>query len=106
MPITDDPVLEKIRGALQAEYGERLERAVLYGSRARGDHQGDSDYDIAVFVEGMERSWEEFKRLGRIETDLFYETEAIVHVVPYGAGYWRDPKSPLMFELRRDGRDL
>lgn len=28
--------------------GERLEKVILFGSRARGDHREDSDYDIMV----------------------------------------------------------
>lgn len=101
-----DPVLEQIKTALRQTYGDRLERIVLYGSRARGDAHDDSDYDIAIFVQDLQRSWEELKKLGGIELDLFYATNAIVHVMPYAAGFWRDPKSPLMYELRRDGRDL
>jgi predicted nucleotidyltransferase len=31
-------------------YGERIERVVLFGSRARGDAHEDSDYDVAVFL--------------------------------------------------------
>jgi len=45
-----DPVLIRFRAALEALYGERLERVVLFGSRARGDARPDSDYDIAVFL--------------------------------------------------------
>lgn len=35
--ITGDPILIRFRDALKALYGERIERMVLYGSRARGD---------------------------------------------------------------------
>jgi predicted nucleotidyltransferase len=49
MAITD-PVLRKFRAALDEVYGERIERVVLYGSRARGDARPDSDYDVAVFL--------------------------------------------------------
>jgi predicted nucleotidyltransferase len=31
-------------------YGDRLERVALFGSRARGDHRPDSDYDVAVLI--------------------------------------------------------
>ncbi len=44
-----DPVLARLRTALAEAYGDRLWRAVLFGSRARGDAEADSDYDVAVF---------------------------------------------------------
>lgn len=46
----DDPVLRCFRAALDQLYGDRVERVVLFGSRARGDAHDDSDYDIAVFI--------------------------------------------------------
>jgi uncharacterized protein len=47
---TSDPVLQRFRGALSEIYGDRVERVMLLGSRARGDAKPDSDYDIAVFL--------------------------------------------------------
>ena len=47
---TVNPVLTKFRAALDKLYGDRIERIVLYGSRARGDARPDSDYDVAVFL--------------------------------------------------------
>ena len=44
-----DPIIARFRAALGEVYGERLERVVLFGSRARGDARPDSDYDVAVF---------------------------------------------------------
>lgn len=45
MTTSDDPILKRFRDALDEMYGDRLERVVLYGSRARGDAREDSDYD-------------------------------------------------------------
>ena len=45
-----DPILSRLRAALDDIYGDRLERVVLYGSLARGDERRDSDCDIAVFI--------------------------------------------------------
>jgi predicted nucleotidyltransferase len=45
-----DPVLKRFRIALDELYGARIERVVLFGSRAHGDARPDSDCDIAVFL--------------------------------------------------------
>jgi predicted nucleotidyltransferase len=102
----DDPVILRFRAALRKAYGARVERAVLYGSRARGDARPGSDYDVAVFLKDMESRWDECGRLAEIEVDLLDETGAVVHAMPYPAGSWRDRSSPLMHEIRKDGRDL
>jgi predicted nucleotidyltransferase len=104
---TTDPVLVRFRAAVADLYGERIERVVLYGSRARGDARPDSDYDVAVFLKGLSSSrWGEVRRIADIELAILDEMGAIVHAVPYAAGSWRDPSSPLMYEIRREGVDL
>jgi predicted nucleotidyltransferase len=47
---TGNPVLKRFRAAVTEIYGDRVERVVLFGSRARGDAREDSDYDVAVFL--------------------------------------------------------
>jgi uncharacterized protein len=101
-----DPVLDTFRTAVAEVYGARVERLVLYGSRARGDAKPDSDYDIAVFLKDLSSRWQEFRTLADIEIRLLDTTGAIVHAMPHPAGSWRDPRSPLMFEIRKDGLDL
>jgi predicted nucleotidyltransferase len=49
----DDPILRRFRTALEALYGDRIERVVLFGSRARGEARDDSDYDVAVFLRDL-----------------------------------------------------
>ena len=100
-----DPILTRLRAALTTAYGERLERIVLFGSRARGDAQTESDYDVAVFLRDMADRWSELRRLAQIETEILYDTGSVIHAMPYQAGSWRE-RTPLMHEVRRDGVDL
>lgn len=104
-PITDDPILARFRAALAEVYGSRLERVVLYGSRARGEARPDSDYDVAVFLHGSEGLWRESGRLAEIETDILLDTGAVINALPFPAGAYAE-RTPLMHELRRDGLDL
>lgn len=98
-------VLTQFRAAVNAVFGDRVDRVVLFGSRARGDARPDSDYDVAVFLRDFVDRWQEIDRLVVIETDLLDETGAFVQAMPFGAGTW-DERSPLMGAIRRDGIDL
>lgn len=104
-PALADPILARFRAALARTYGERLERAVLFGSRARGDARPDSDYDVAVFLREQESFWQESGRLAEIETDILYDTGAVINALPFSASAY-GARTPLMQELRRDGVDL
>jgi predicted nucleotidyltransferase len=105
MATIDDPALRRLGAALRTTYGRRLARAVLFGSRARGEARPDSDYDVAVFLEDCESFGDEAHRLAVIETDILFDTGAIINAVPFAAGALRN-RTPLMGELRRDGVDL
>lgn len=98
-------MLNRFRAALDEAYGQRIERVVLFGSRARGDAKPDSDYDVAVFLHDLRGFGEESRRLAAIETDILFETGAIINALPLPAGAYRN-RTGLMSELRRDGLDL
>ena len=101
----DDPVLQRFRAALGDLYGERIERIVLYGSRARGDADSKSDYDVAVFLHRFSDRWQEIGRIVSVVTDILYDDEAFIHAMPFRAGAYRD-RTPLMREIRCEGIDL
>jgi predicted nucleotidyltransferase len=100
-----DPVLTRFRAAVDEAYGPRVERVILYGSRARGEARSGSDYDIAVFLRDLSDRAQEMDRLADIGTDILYDTGSLVHALPHGAGSYND-RTPLMHEIREDGIDL
>lgn len=105
MATADPIVLSKFRAALNALYGNRIERVVLYGSRARGDARQDSDYDVAVFLKNLDDRWTEADRIALAAIGILDETGAVIHAMPYRAGSYQE-RTPLMHELRREGVDL
>jgi uncharacterized protein len=105
MKLSADPVVARLRTALRQAYGPRLERAVLFGSRARGRSRPQSDYDVAVFLDGLDSFGREAHRLAVIETDILLDTGAVINAIPFKAGAWR-ARTALMAEVRRDGVEL
>jgi predicted nucleotidyltransferase len=103
--IVDDPILKRLRAALGGLYGDRIERVILFGSRARGDASEDSDYDVAVFLRNIADRWRELDRLADLRTEFLEETGVFVDAKPYPAGAYRD-RTTLMREIRREGVDL
>jgi uncharacterized protein len=100
-----DPVLTHFRAAIDETYGDRLERVVLFGSRARGRSQPDSDYDVAVFLHDLRDREMEMNRLADIATEILYNDGEFVHAMPYRAGSY-DEQTALMQEIRAEGIDL
>ena len=103
--IAADPILKRFRAALDAIYGDRIERVVLFGSRARGDARPDSDYDVAVFLKDLTDRWHEMNCLADLGADLLDETGEFIHAMAYRAGSYAE-RTPLMHEIRREGVEL
>jgi predicted nucleotidyltransferase len=102
---TQHPAMRRFAAAVRALYGDRVERIVLYGSRARGDAREDSDWDVALFIRDLRDWWTEAEPLGAIEVAIMDDTGAVINALPFGAGAYLE-RTPLMRELRREGRDL
>jgi uncharacterized protein len=101
----NDSVLTRFRAAVTEIYGDRLERVVLFGSRARGDAKPDSDYDIAVFIKNAGTFTDESARLAAVSTDILLDTGAVISATPFLAGTYRE-RTGFMHELRKHGLDL
>jgi uncharacterized protein len=101
----NDPVLTRFRASVTEIYGDRVERVVLFGSRARGDAKPDSDYDIAVFLKDAGTFTDESARLAAVSTDILFDTGAVISATPFPAGAYRE-RTGFMHELRKDGLDL
>lgn len=102
LSVLNDPVLSVVRDKLRASYGVRLESAMLFGSRARGEARDDSDYDIAVLLLNYDYTMDEVFRLAELSWDIQKSSGAIVSFKPFPPrSHWRD--TPFSREIVRDG---
>ncbi len=73
------PVIE----AFQQQLGERLVALVLFGSRARGDHHSDSDWDLLLVAKALPvKAFERHLYLKRMLPDLWRGQVSILAKTP------------------------
>ena len=48
----------------------------------------------------------ELYRLADLSTAILDETGAFIHAMAYPAGFYKDPRMPLMYAIRAEGIDL
>ena len=77
------PILRRLRIELEQLYGPRLERIILFGSRARGDARLDSDWDVAVVLRDYDGGVQEVFRLADLGYDLLLETGELLSLKPF-----------------------
>jgi predicted nucleotidyltransferase len=82
-PIAAHPLLRRLRAELERRYGPRLDRVLLYGSRARGEARADSDWDVAVILKGYDGGLDEYYRLADLSYDLMEETGEFLSLKPF-----------------------
>ena len=102
----DDPILKRFRAALDEMYGDRLERVVLFGSRARGHRERIRITTWRCFCGDMADRFAEMDRLADLSTKIIVEEDGpFIHAMPYRAGSYGE-RTPLMLTVRSDGVDL
>lgn len=89
------------------EYGAKLVRLVVFGSRARGQGTPESDIDMAVVLDNVDDRNAERLRLSDISYDVLVETGEEVQAWPVPARVWDNPnlaKNPVLVRaMKRDG---
>jgi predicted nucleotidyltransferase len=98
--------LAEARRRLEALYGDRLVRVVLYGSQARGEARSDSDVDVIVVLKGPVNVPAEIKRLVQIEVDLMDIYDEYVSLQPFAEAEYEDRGRPLMMNVHAEGVEL
>lgn len=85
-----------------------MDRAILFGSRARMSHQSDSDADVAVLLHGRSGKFVATKlAMADIAYEVLLETGIRIQPLPIWKEEWEHPESysnPRLLEnIERDG---
>jgi predicted nucleotidyltransferase len=99
-------ILQQIKEAFSGIYADRLVTIVLFGSQARGDAEQGSDIDLMVVLKGAVNSALEVNRTIDLLSDLSLENDEVISCVFMDEERYRTEKSPLLLNVRREGRSL
>jgi predicted nucleotidyltransferase len=100
------PILRAARAAAEARFGPRLERVILFGSRARGDHTELSDWDIALVLND-EPTKADWTAAYRLDGELFDLTGgAAVQFLPVSRAALERRGRYIYLDIEREGVPL
>jgi predicted nucleotidyltransferase len=98
--------LREFRSEVEQRFPGRVKSVVLFGSRARGDAHEGSDYDVAVFIEGLV----DRRSIDHALSDIAYpHILAGIHIRPLALPetYLSTPqRGTLAANIARDGVDV
>jgi predicted nucleotidyltransferase len=102
VPIMKDKIVEQIDSKLRQKYGEEIREIILYGSRARGDNQEDSDYDFVILCENEKKKIKEYSR--KISNEILIDCFAVVSIVVLTSDeYEKRIYEPYLMNVKREG---
>jgi len=96
-------LLLELRMELASLYDGDLADLVLYGSRARGDAEKESDVDVLVVLKGEVNPSREVLRTSGILSDLSLRHDAVISCVFVSEAEYSVGKGPLIRNILREG---
>jgi predicted nucleotidyltransferase len=97
------PIIEELKVRLREFYGERLVKLVLFGSRARGDYESDSDIDILAVFRTSKEEAEKMPYPTDLIMDVLDRTDRLVTILEMDEESYQIRQGPLLRNIRREG---
>jgi uncharacterized protein len=95
-------LIDELKQGLVALYGERLDLLYLFGSRARGDQEPDSDVDILIVLDDIGHYYGELVWTSELVASLSLRYEVNISRTFLSADEWQSGESPFVLTARED----
>ncbi len=98
-----EAVLHDLHAGLDALYGERLVRLVLYGSHARGEATEESDVDVLAVLSGEVRPAAEIFQTSKLALDVGSEHDALVSIITVSEEAFEEKRYAFLRNVHAEG---
>ncbi len=105
--IDKNSLAQTVKAALQALYGDRLAKLILYGSYARGEQQEGSDIDFLVVLKDKDiKTGEELRFMNSVLYDLDLRFNTTISAHPTTLNRYNTSNYLYYKNVRKDGVEL
>ncbi|MEB3150796.1 MAG: nucleotidyltransferase domain-containing protein [Sphaerospermopsis sp.] len=101
--LTVNKILEKVKAFLQKTYQDNLDKVILFGSRARGDHHADSDLDILIVLKEPFNYSQEVEKTSIFISELSLEFDLVISRVFAETKDFNSKNTPFFLNVRKEG---
>ena len=98
-----DIILQHLHRSLNANYGDRLQTLILFGSQARQDAQPDSDIDILIVLHEPVDPWVENQRTAEAIANLCLEYSVLITPIFISTQQFQTSDTALLRNIHREG---
>ncbi len=83
----EQKAISEFLARLRSTYGNQLQQAMLFGSKARGEATADSDIDVAVIV--ADETWQVRDEICKFSADISLQYDVLLDARVIGAARWQ-----------------
>lgn len=95
--------LSPIKDYLKKEYGDRLDRLILFGSQARGEANLNSDVDLLIVLQDLINVSDEIKYTSLFTSQFCLENDLVISRIFLSKLRFEHEESPFLKNIRREG---
>ena len=95
-------ILNRLRSGLQALYGPRFKGLYICGSYARGRQDSESDVDLLIVLDSVERYADEIDRTGPLVSALSLDAGVSFSRVIVSDVEWKSGETTFLATVRED----
>mgnify|MGYP001306933263 CR=1 FL=1 len=96
-------ILNPIKLYCKREYGDRLDRLILFGSQARGETNLDSDVDLLIVLHDPVIISQEMQKTSLFIANFCLENNLVISRIFLPKLRFENENSPLLRNIRREG---
>ena len=102
MPLQPKDLLAELKSRLMILYGARLKGLGLYGSYARGEQQSESDVDVLIIVDRVDRYGLEIERTSELISELSLKYHRSISRLFVTEDDWKHRDTPFLANAREE----
>ncbi len=103
--INEKEILKLFHDEMKRRFGDQLKKIILFGSRTRGDHSEDSDYDCIVVFDVVSNEIKD--QIDEIAGEFLYQHNVVFSILPKLEEEIRNkPYNPFLMNAMKEGSYL